>query len=52
MKMPTEVQDLVEWCASNNLILNTQKTKELIIGGLRKATHTLTFILMGLKWNE
>jgi len=31
-----EVQRLVEWCKDNNLILNTSKTKELIIDFCRK----------------
>jgi len=42
-----EVQHLVEWCASNNLILNTQKTKELIVDyrqSKKDYTHTPIYI--------
>ena len=35
-----EVEKLAEWCAENNLELNTSKTKELIIDYRRKKTDT------------
>ena len=36
-----EVQHLAEWCADNNLALNTKKTKELIVDFRKKdGTHT------------
>ena len=36
-----EVRHLAEWCAGNNLALNTKKTKELIVDFRKKAgTHT------------
>ncbi len=38
-----EVQHLATWCANNNLALNTQKTKELIVDHRRtKKDHTHT----------
>ncbi|XP_072304515.1 MAGUK p55 subfamily member 6b [Eucyclogobius newberryi] len=36
-----EVQHLAEWCAANNLALNTKKTKELMVDFRKKScTHT------------
>ncbi|KAK3514930.1 hypothetical protein QTP86_005256, partial [Hemibagrus guttatus] len=35
-----EVQHLVAWCADNNLLLNTSKTKELIIDFRREKGRT------------
>jgi len=40
-----EVQHLAEWCATNNLALNTKKTKELIVD-FRKKSGTPTPILI------
>ncbi len=45
-----DVQHLATWCANNNLALNTQKTKELIVDHRRTKkdhTHTLPSTLMG-----
>ncbi|KAK3524848.1 hypothetical protein QTP86_007847 [Hemibagrus guttatus] len=41
-----EVQHLVAWCADNNLLLNTSKTKELIVDFRREKgrTHDLIHI--------
>uniref|UniRef100_A0A3P9IH10 Reverse transcriptase domain-containing protein n=1 Tax=Oryzias latipes TaxID=8090 RepID=A0A3P9IH10_ORYLA len=41
-----EVQHLTGWCADNNLILNTSKTKEIIVDfrRTRKVAHTPLFI--------
>ncbi|KAK3514039.1 hypothetical protein QTP70_002496 [Hemibagrus guttatus] len=36
-----ELQHLVAWCADNNLLLNTRKTKELIIDFKREKGRTL-----------
>ena len=33
----SEVEQLVQWCEDNNLILNTTKTKELIIDYRKEA---------------
>ncbi|XP_059828790.1 uncharacterized protein LOC132395778 [Hypanus sabinus] len=35
-----EVQHLAVWCANNNLVLNTQKTKEIIVDFRHVRSHT------------
>lgn len=40
-----EVKPFVDWCRSNNLLLNVEKTKELVIDFLRKwSMHTPLYI--------
>lgn len=34
------VQPLAAWCADNNLALNTQKAKEIIVDSRRARSHT------------
>ncbi len=43
-----EVQSLVSWCHTNNLILNTKKTKEIIIDfGKHQNTNYNSLVLHG-----
>jgi len=37
----SEVEQLVRWCENNNLILNTSKTKEMIVDFRKKAVRHL-----------
>ena len=39
-----EVQHLAAWCADNKLVLNTQKTKEIIVDSRRARSHAHTHI--------
>ena len=41
-----KVQHLVAWCEDNNLVLNTQKTKDIIVDFRRgrSQTHSLFYI--------
>lgn len=41
-----EVQNLVRWCSVNNLALNTEKTKELIIDFRRSGKKDYTPVLI------
>ena len=43
----SEVEQLVQWCEDNNLILNTTKTKELIIDYRKKAGQHLPISIKG-----
>ena len=43
----SEVEQLVQWCEDNNLILNTTKTKELIIDYGKKAGQHLPISING-----
>ncbi|KAK3561725.1 hypothetical protein QTP86_012698 [Hemibagrus guttatus] len=42
-----EVERLTVWCRENNLLLNTSKTKELVIDYRRKKTDILPLIISG-----
>uniref|UniRef100_A0A3B3RCJ5 Reverse transcriptase domain-containing protein n=1 Tax=Paramormyrops kingsleyae TaxID=1676925 RepID=A0A3B3RCJ5_9TELE len=42
-----EVEKLTAWCSNNNLLLNTVKTKELIVDFRKKAENIQPFIING-----
>jgi hypothetical protein len=47
-----EVEQLSVWCTENNLILNTTKTKELIIDFRRKKTDIQPLFISGGVWRD
>jgi DNA gyrase inhibitor GyrI len=47
----SEVEQLVQWCEDNNLILNTTKTKELNIDYRKRQASTFPSPLMTKLWS-
>ena len=42
-----QVDDLVQWCDENNLLLNASKTKEIVVDFRKKSTHVPPLLING-----